>query len=251
MPKVTKEVAKFKVDDEVIMDLNGEDVPCKVVKLKGGNYITEDKDGSEYECEPHELTIAEKKKKAPAAEAEDDTPPAKPKKQAAAEVEDEPTPDKTPAKTKVKGWNDAKAATSKAGFPIGNWEALAFNGACESDGKKLSAYVDFAGVNDEAVEGLTQRIYWTLKDEKGQWTEGVTYMKGALLTLGFKEEQLEIDESEVEEELNKLLKKLRKTEPWVTVRAKEGKGGYVNLYLNGLMDDQSDKPENPLAGQAF
>jgi hypothetical protein len=37
-------------------------------------------------------------------------------------------------------------------------------------------------------------------------------------------------------------------EPWVSVRAKK-KGDYINVFIQGLMDNQEDKPENPLAGK--
>jgi hypothetical protein len=251
MPVKAKAV-KFAVGDKVSVDIDGTDTECKVTKLKGENYIVADEDGTTYECEPHELKPLEeeeetsKKKKKPAAEEEEETPAPKKKKAAAEEGEE------TPKKKKGGlGWNaTAPADEVKAfGLPVGQWEALAFNGVCEGGkGKSLLAYVEYVGVHDDEVTGKTQRAYYTIIDEKGQPSEGIAYFKRDLLTLGFTEEQLEIDEDEVEDELNKLLKKLRKMEPWVTINVKaNSKTGQTNLYLNGIMDDQEDKPANPLS----
>lgn len=269
MPVPAKSKHEFAVDDDVIMDLDGEPTPVKVTKLKsGGNYMVEDNDGSTYECEPHELSAkkAAKKKKAEPEEEEEETP--KKKKKAAPEPEEEEEEEEKPAKKKKKpadeeeeeeetkpakkgkGWfNKTEAVKGKGnvGLPVGKWEALAYNGAAEEKGKGIQVYIEYAGVHDEDVNGKTQRQYFTLVDEKGKPSDGVGYFKGAMETLGFSEEDLEIDEDDMVEELNRLLKKLRKREPWVSITVKEGKGGYNNLYLNGLMDDQEDKPENPLA----
>lgn len=148
------------------------------------------------------------------------------------------------------GWNSTKPVvnTGAGGFPVGTWEALAFNGAAEEkEGKGVNAYIEYVGVHDDDVNGKKQRQYFNIKDDAGNWGEGVGYFKGALVTLGYDEDSLEIDEDDLVEDLNRLLKKLRKMEPWVSLKVKEGKSGYTNVYLNGLMDDQNDKPTNPLA----
>lgn len=267
------------------MDLDGDEVKCTVKKIKAdGNYLVEDEEGTVYQCEPQELKPAKGKKAAPVEDDEDDEEdkPA-PKKKKAAPVEEDDTDDsddsddsddekpapkknkkivdedeseedsgKMAAKSKAPSWNKAKPAQQSAvGLPVGNWEALAYTGACVVEGKGIQAYIEYVGVHDDDVNGKTQRAYYTLKDDKGVWTEGTTYFKRDLITLGFEEEDLEVaddsDDEEFAEAITKILKKLRKREPWVSIKIKDGKGGYTRLFLNGLMDDQDDKPENPLA----
>lgn len=269
---VKAKAAKFTKDDKVMVDIDGTDTLCTVTKLKGDNYIVTDEEGTVYECEPHELTLAtdeeeeeetpkKKSAKKPAAEEEEEEETPAPKKKKAAPESEEEEEEEKPAKKAVKGkkkgglgWNDtAPAEAAKSfGLPPGQWEALAYNGVCEAGkGEGIQAYIEYVGVHDDEVTGKTQRGYYTIVDEKGNPSEGIGYFKRDLITLGFTEEQLEIDESDNEtviEELNKLLKKLRKMEPWVTISVKvNAKTGNSTLYLNGVMDDQEDKPANPLS----
>lgn len=278
MPVKADSKPKVAVGDDVIIEMNDEELKCTVSKIKSsGNIIVEDAEGSTYECEPHEVKPAKAaKKKAADEEEEEETPkkkkaaveeeddePAPKKKKAAAEEDDEPAPKKKKAaddddepaapKKKKLGWgSQAPAEQKNVGFPVGNWEALAFNGAPEAEKKKLSAFIEYVGVHDEEVKGKTQRVYYQLKDDKGNWLEGVGYFKRDLLLLGFSEEQLELTDEDDDEaviaDLTKLLKKLRKMETWVSLKAKHDKTReYINLFLNGPMDDQDDKPENPLS----
>jgi hypothetical protein len=254
MPVKTAKI-EFAVGDEVIMDLDGTDTPAKVVKFKGNNIIVEDSDGSEYECEPHELTKKPAKKSSKVVEEpeeeEEEPKPAKKSKKTEEPEEAEEEPEEKPAAKKGKGWNATKPAAKKDfGFPVGNWEALAFDGGTTEKGKAVSAFIDLVGVNDEAVTGIQQRKNYTLKDDKGSWNDdGIGFFKADLIDLGFTEDQIDaVDQDELAESVAKLLKKLRKMEPWVSVRAKK-KGDYINVFIQGLMDNQEDKPENPLAGK--
>jgi hypothetical protein len=263
MPAKVASKVKFAVGDEVTFEMNDDTVTGTVKKMKGANYMVEDGEGTVYECEPSELTAVEeetpapKKKKAAVEEEEEETPAPKKKKAAAEEEEEEEAPKKKGAKPAAKGstgWNSMKPAEESkgGGLPIGDWEALAYTGLAEEGEKGLSAYIEYVGVHDDDVNGKTQRAYYNLKDADGEWSEGATYFKRDLLILGFEEEQLELsdedDNDAIIEEFNKLLKKLRKMEPWVSIKVKPAKkAGYTTLYLGGLMDDQEDKPENPLS----
>lgn len=257
------------VGEKVIMVMeDGEEIPVEITKLKGDNFVVEDDQGTTYECEPHEIKPLKKKAKKEEPEEEEEKP-VKKKKAEPEEPEEEETPKKSKKSSdkeddgdskpaKKKSWSDFKAAEkNKAmGMPVGNWEALAFNGLAEEDEKtdKVTAYVEYVGVGDEAVSGVTQRGYYSIRDDNGSYTEGVGYWKRDMMELlGLEEDEIDeaIDDKDPTDGMNSIMKKLRKKEPWASIRVKKGKGDNNNLYLQGLMDDQDEKPKNPLADQKF
>lgn len=155
-------------------------------------------------------------------------------------------------KTKGKGssfakiFNSTPAAEGGAmGFPEGNWEALIVGGVLERGEKGLSAYFEFVGVGHEDVEGRTQRKYYQLldaDDEPANDGQGIGFLKKDLALLGHGEFEID-DESQLEAKLEEIAQE----EPWVQIAAQRNKKNpqYVNLFLNGLMEDQADKPERP------
>lgn len=170
-------------------------------------------------------------------------------------IADEVEPRKPKAKTKAsngsakpksrgtsfaKLFNEAEPADVISGFPDGNWEALIIGGEVNEDEEKgTSVYLEFVGVNDEKIEGKTQRTYYQLADAEGAGLPGLNYFKRDLTMLGY-------DDVEIEDvaDLQPILDGIAGEEYWVSIQVKSKKG-YSNIYLQGLMDDQDDKPERP------
>lgn len=250
MPKPsTKTVSKFAIGDRVLLDMDdgkGHVVPCEVIGLdpdpkhKALAYKVSTDDGEQYDCEPHEVEAA------PAGKAKaKPSPEEKPEEQAEEETEE---PAKPTAK-KGGGWNATKPAGPQAkGLPLGNHEAIIYEGVVEETGKKISAYLSVIGVNSKEAHGHTSRIYFNIRDEKGEWNDqGNAIFKQRLVDIGYTEEELELDESNLVEDLQTLLKKLKKKLPWVSIKVVPQKTNpaYTNIFIQGLMDDQENKPEIP------
>lgn len=194
-----------------------------------------------FTCKPKELTLVETKSK-------------KKTKETVVE-EEEPKEEKLAKKEKSSTRSYGKLFSSKKpadqgafGFPLGNWEALAVGGECAENDKGVSAFIDFVGVNDADVEGKSQRIYSQLFDTDGEPLDGISFFRKNLIILEIVDEDWEPEGESLDElieEINQVLKKIKKKLPWVTVQTKKGKGGYTNTYLQGLMENQEEKPELP------
>lgn len=269
MPVTTSKAnaLKFEVGEEYIMDLSGDDVKVKCEALgkkddDGKKLISviDETNAETYDCYPHELKAlpAKKGKKEDPEEEE-----VKPKKTKKAESEEQEEEEKVKPKGKTSGgfWSKTKTAEDFAtGLPIGTWEALAFNGESEDKGKGWNIFLEVVGVNadgDDAkkVNGIKNRIYYQIFDKNGEYNEvGAGILRKDLIKVGFTEDDLNsMDDSSpdsLREDLDLLLKKLRKREPWISVKIVKQKNDdrYTQCYIQGLMEDQDDKPANPLEG---
>lgn len=264
MPKAsaTSEVkSKFAIGDLVLIDMTGDGqftVPAEIIELnpkddkgkKIGDYkvtVTEGEDaGVNYDCATAELQAKPAKKAGTKVKPEPEPEPE--------EAEPEEQPAKPANKKAVKasgpGWNDVKPAPEvTGGFPLGNHEALIYSGECvEQEDGRIRVTLDFVGVNDKKVEGVTQKLFCAVRNEKGEWNQqGLEYLKRDLFKIGFTEEDLAIDDDTLVEDLNTLLKKLKKRTPWVAIRVVQQRNNtqYTQLYIQTLMDDQGSKPEIP------
>lgn len=264
MPVPTKksETPKFNVDDEVIVEIDGKDVKCTVEALgikdeKTGKKMIRVHNSAEsesYDCFPEELKPAKKSAKKEDPE-EDEEKPA-PKKKKVEEPEEEE--DEKPKAKKSGGFfkNTKPAEDFVGGLPIGDWEALIFNGQTDDKGKGFNVFLELVGVNAEEsdkVNGVKQRVFYQIFNDKGEFNEqGTSFLKRDLIKVGYEEEDLDsIDDSSMDslkDDLNLLLKKLRKREPWISIKVGVQKNdpSRTNTYIQGLMDGQEDKPENPL-----
>lgn len=167
------------------------------------------------------------------------------------EAEEAEEEEEKPAKKKVAGkkgkgtslgrlFDETDAAPEMGGgFPEGNWEALITGGAIEETDKGTSAYFELVGVNDEDVEGKTQRLYYQLVTPDDEAGAGLPFFKRDLAKLGYED----VASDDVEATFEEIIEE----EPWVSVNVRPRKdgSGYNNIYLDGLMDDQDDKPSNP------
>lgn len=222
-------------------DLEGETETGVITEVKKDSAVVTLPNKQAYECEFEEITEAE---------APDDEPEPEPKKKVKKGKTD---PEEEKPKGKGKNisalWNSKEVADPiAAGFPLGNHEALVGGGEAATSEKGTSAFIEFVGVGSEEVEGKTMRQYFQLLNDEDEPLDGISYFKRAMVDLGVEEEELEIDAADTEElveGINDLLKKLGKIEPWVSVKVVKGKNQFNNLYIQGLMEDQDQKPEMP------
>lgn len=226
-------------------DLEGETETGVITEVKKDSAVVTLPNKQAYDCEFDEIHEAE---------APDDDPEPEPKKKVK-KGKTESEEEETPKGKKGKGKNIGALFNSKEvadplnqGFPLGNHEALVGGGEAATSDKGTSAYIEFVGVTSEEVEGKTMRQYFQLLNADDEPLDGISYFKRAMVDLGVDEDDLEIDAADTEElveGINSLLKKLGKVEPWVSVKVVKGKNEYNNLYIQGLMEDQDQKPEMP------
>lgn len=257
MPKpktAAKKVApKFKDGQSVLFDMNGETHEGKIVNITGeGIEVKVGK--TTYECEPDELTLVEAGDDA----GNDDAPEEKPKGKKKDEDNDGDDAEEKP-KGKAKGSGKSLASAFNSiprleggggGLPIGSWEVLVTDyDVAETDDKGTNAYIEMTGVNDADVEGTTGRKYYNLIDKDGNLQEtGVGIFKNDLVTLGVDEDEIVVEDETFVNDVGAILKKLCKRGPWAAIKVVEAKkAGYTNIYINGLMPDQDEKPEDPNA----
>jgi len=252
MPKVKKPAEPvFAIGTEVVFDNDGTEMRgvVKLINTEGEYEVLADDDGQIYICAEHEIS------EAPPAE-EEETPkkktvvkgkPSKGKPQ----EEEEPKKGKTAKGTKRSLADEFKELESQGpvGFlDPGDYEALVSGGGCEvKDDGKMSAWYELTVVNDENEEnnGKTTRRFFNVTDEDGKLTQGSKILKGDLEVMEFEEDDFDIQAEDYEEYFTELLGKLKKKLPWVLIRTREGKGGFLNTYLQGLCENQEDKPELP------
>lgn len=169
--------------------------------------------------------------------------------------EEEPEPEPEP-KNRLKSksgkatslgsiFKKAKAAPEGGGggFPAGNWEALIVGASTEIDKQENTRGIfEVVGVGDDEVEGKKAKIGYTLMNKDGSEGAGMEYFKRDLVKLN-----VETDGIETDEDLENALEEVSKAEPWIDVTAKPQKDNpqYVNIYIDGLKDDQDNKPEAP------
>lgn len=244
MPK-TKSSAKpaatkFEDGQRISMDLEGTLTYANIVTIDKKKETADVKtdDGGLYVCEFDEMTVEE-----------DD-------------AGKEPADDEAPTGKAAKGSSDSgsksladrfnaipKSEGGAMGLPKGNWEALIIDMDCAETEKGISAYFEIVGVSDAEVEGKTTRKYYQLFDAAGEAQEqGIGFFKQDLVNVGIDEDDIEVqgeDNEELIASIKKIMKKVVKTEPWITITVKEGKNNYMNTYINGLMENQKEKPANP------
>lgn len=241
MPKpkeVASKKAVFSVGDLVKFDNNGEETEGTItsVDAKKKEADVEVEGLSDVLiCDFDEMTVIPKGKKK------------------AKEVEETPDPEERPAKKggkkSLKGsFNSVPPADPRAlGIPPGNHEALITEGLADTNDKGTSVYLQYVAVNGE-VDGHSSRRFYGIYDADGDPNEQIIgFLKTDLMMLGLWDEDTEVDDSTVEsivEDLNVILKKLKKMQPWVSIRVQQ-KGEYLNIFLQQLMDDQDQKPDLP------
>lgn len=244
MPKSKTTTVDFEVGQRVSFEYDGNTTEAIITSVNPKKKVcdVETDENETLECDFDELTLVTKK--------------AKPiKKKSQDEPEEEAELEKKSKKSSgtrslTAAFKSAKpAAAMQFGLPEGNYECLVAGGEAAENDKGISAYIEYVAVNcdDSDIEGKSQRAFFALVDADGEPQQGVEFFKRDLLNLGIEESDIDEldDDDDIVEALNKLLKKLKKLQPWVSVTVKKGKGEYMNLYLQGLMDDQSDKPEMP------
>lgn len=241
-PKAGKKptTPNWKEGDDVQFELDGDTLTGKVTKVaEDGVEVKVGK--TVYECTNDEITKAEESAE------EEETPEPEP---------DEPDADE-PKKGKGKGKSIAttfnaipRSEGGGPGLPKGQWEVLITGGDVSETDKGINLYLELTGVNDPDVEGVVGRKYYNLTDDAGNWQEmGVGILKNDLVNLGVDEDSISIEEDSAVDDLKSIVKKLVKKSPWATVKVVDAKkAGYTNTYINGLMENQDEKPENPNAG---
>lgn len=227
-PAVKRSEPEWEVGQKVSFEDEGNTLTGEITEVDGETITIETEDGA-YEVEAGDLT-----------KVEDEPDEVKPRAKTKAKAGNGAAKPKGRGTSFAKLFNEAEPADVVAGFPDGNWEALIIGGEVnEDDEKGISCYLEYVGVNDEKVEGKTQRTYFQLADAEGEPQQGLNYFKRALSLLGREEVQIE-DIAD----LTTIIEDIAADEPWVSIQVKTKKG-YSNIYLQGLMDDQDDKPERP------
>lgn len=261
MPKL-KKAAKKEAEIEIkkgmrlAFTIEGDDQKGTVTEVaKNGDFTVENDDGVNVDFEASEAgdveILEEEAEEKPVKKGK----PGKAKKEAEEEVEEEEEKPKGKKGTRslAGAWRSTeRAARGGGGFPVGAWEAIVAGGEAAETDKGVSAYLGFVGVNDDEVNGLGHRKYYQLFDADGEPQEqGIGYFKADLHDIGVDDDDIDaaIPDTEDMEEfidaLNKFLKKVAKARPWLSVKVVPAKKkGYGNsLYVQGLMEDQDEKPE--------
>lgn len=239
MPKPAKAAPEFAKGNSVTFELEGETVTATITKdLKEGNYECKvDDTGAIFQCEANELTLVEDKPE----------PKVKDKKK-----EKEESPAKKKGKTeekntrsKASSFKDIKA-TGGGAIPIGKYEAIVFEAEVTDTEKGAVQFVmNNVVVNDDDITGKTQKAFYGVLDEDGNYTEGAGILKGHLILLGFDDDDFDDTDQSTREFMRQLADKINKRQPWVAIKVIEGKNGYTNVRYETLMADQQDKPEIP------
>lgn len=240
--------SKFKANDTVTFDSDGDTLEGTIIEVEG-KMATVEVDDEQYACELTELTLVEdnipmKHKK----DEEEEEEPAPKKKKKVDEDEDEEDEEEAPKKKKGKGqslaalYKKAKPAEDFVGFPVGNHDALITDAQLEFGDKGTSAYFEYTGVGDEDIEGKTTRGYYNLLDADGELGGGFEFFKRDMGKLGYEDFAPDSDD-----EIQETLDSISKAQTWVaiTVRKRKDDPSYTNVFLNGMHDDQNDKPELP------
>lgn len=237
---------------KVSFDMDGEETFGIVTSVDKKKQIAEVKgeDGTLYDCRFDELTgVPDEEEKEEKEEEEEEEKPSK--KSSGKKVKEADEDEGGGKKSYASAFNRSKPKERGGGFPVGNHEALVNGGECSDTDKGIKVKIQFVGVNGEEVEGKIQHQFYNLKGENGEWNEdGVGFFKRDMIEFGFDEDDLTSDASDDEEFVefvNGLLKRLKKMLPWVAIRVVEQKNkpGFTNIFINGLMEDQDQKPELP------
>lgn len=238
--KKTEDVV-FEVGQRVSFDYDGNTTEGNVtsVNLKKEVCDVETDDNETLECDFDELTLVEKKVVKKSSKKEE------------SEEKEEKSSKKSSGGTRslTSLFKKAKVAPKNSfGLPPGNYECLVNGGEADQNDKGISAYLEYVAVNceDSEIDGRSHRAFYGLVDADGEPQQGIEYFKRDLLELGITEEELEglDDDDDLIDAINKLLRKIAKAQPWVSVQVKQ-KGDYTNLFLQGVMEDQDQKPDMP------
>lgn len=125
----------------------------------------------------------------------------------------------------------------------GQFEALAFSGGLYEDPAtpKQAIWIDYCIVNDDgANEGRNGRAFYNIIDKEGDEANGMPYLVRDLEILGIDYSGAKSIENFAEilgEALDQLC-------PYVVIDV-VFKNGFTNIYLNSVMDNQSQKPDLP------
>jgi hypothetical protein len=151
------------------------------------------------------------------------------------EVEEKP-------KTKSLASMFESAEPAKAGPPLGRHEAL-ITGVSDFDKETgLSVSFECTIVNDDEFAGRKAFLnYGILKrDDEGETpAQGLGYLKRDMELLDHP-----LDGPEDKDDLLKQMQAVADEEIWVNIEVKKN-GQYTNTYLQGVQEDQDDKPERP------
>jgi hypothetical protein len=155
------------------------------------------------------------------------------------EVEEKP-------KTKSLASMFESAEPAKAGPPLGRHEAL-ITGVSDLDTDQgLSVSLECIIVNSEENEGRKAFLnYGILKREEVDGEIEETASQG----IGYLKRDMELLDHplvgpENKKDLLKQMQAIADEEPWVNIEVKK-KGIYTNVFLQGVQEDQDDKPERP------
>lgn len=224
----SKKPAPFEIGDKVFFLEDGEEYNGEITKIKGKDAIIEASHDGELYSQP----LADLKSYV---------------------EEEKPKKGKLPApngaKSKGKGTSlagalkNAEVPEGGGGLPSGSWEALIIGARTEEDkeGRRVGI-LEFCGVGDSDVEGKTQNSRSLLLDAEGAELPGLGWFKKDLLKL-----EVDMDAIDSDEELDQALEELAQREPWVDITVKPQKNNpqYSNIFLDGLKEDQDNKPERP------
>lgn len=142
--------------------------------------------------------------------------------------------------SKMKGTQAAEGFTG--GPPPGQYEALASASGLYEDptSEKESFWIEFIVVNDEKYDGKKARTWYTLKTAEGADGSGWEYLKRDLSMLGFDDSECNSKEDYIES----ADKHCKENLPWVMISVVK-KNGFINTFLNSVMEDQDQAPELP------
>lgn len=227
------QVVSFEFEGETVEGtITSVDLKAKEVDVEGDAFPTV------LTCEFGEITLVEPE------EQQKETPKKKGK-----DKDEEPVTKKDGTKS-LKGSFTSKppADPSGARLPVGTFEALIGSGECSTNDKGTSAYLEFTLVNGDS-DGMSGRKFYQLYDENDEPLDlGIGILKRDMIDIGFEDDVFdELDDSSIKKlvaGLNDILKRLKKLQPWVGIRTQDKKG-YINIYIQQLMEDQDQKPEMP------
>lgn len=227
-PKALETKTKFKEGDSVTFDHKDTTYKGVILEIDGeGNATIQDNDDEDqqYEVEVSELKLLkeEGKKSAPVEEEEEE-----PKK-----------------KGKGKGhglghlFKKAEKVEFAGGIPLGEHQALVTKIELIETDKGKRVDIELVGTDEEALGKVSKKIHF-LEDENGNPTEkGHSYLKADLENLGYDIELVDDDD-----DFDEMLKSVTKEQPWIDIKVvqRRDKPEYNNIYIQGLCEDQDDKP---------
>lgn len=173
----------------------------------------------------------------------------------APEPDPEPEPSKPKGKPATKGAAPKKGSSLSAalnaatpapdgggGLPLGKWEALLVAAEIEEGDFGTRGVFTVVGVNDTEVEGKKDYVRYLLLNPDGTEGQGLQYFKRDLAKLGLEDVEFADDD-----ELNTTMTALGDEQKWIDINVVPQKNNkaYTNVYIDGLKDEQENKPECP------